>query len=141
MASVLLLAVVLFPLAEVFKNEPADAFPLSYYPMFSRKRGDDLAVTHPVGITAAGERRRVPYTYASPGGMNTARKQMRRLVLAGAAAELCGEVAARVAGQSAELADVTEIQIVTGFYEYERHFRGETMPAHERVHASCQVRR
>lgn len=141
-ASAVLIVVVLSPLAEVFKDDPTDRFPLSYYPMFSRKRADDLAVMHFVGLNAAGERRFVPFTYFSLGGLNAVRKQIRRLVRAGAAPDLCATVAGRLAEQpTSALADVREVQVVTAYYDYERYFRGDTTPTREKVHASCVVPR
>ncbi|NIQ16098.1 MAG: hypothetical protein GTO02_17415 [Candidatus Dadabacteria bacterium] len=48
--SIIFILVVLSPVAENFKEKPEDDFPLSYYPMFTKKRGEETNITHIIGF-------------------------------------------------------------------------------------------
>jgi hypothetical protein len=140
--SVTLLAAVLAPVAENFRDEPEDSFPLSYYPMFSARRSPTPEVTYLVGLSAAGERYPIHYRYAGVGGMNQVRRQIRRRVREGAAGVLCADVASKVArARKPPLADVVTVQIITGEFRLDDYFRGDKRPLQEEVRASCAVQR
>ena len=58
-----------------------DGFPLSYYPMFSKRRRQYANVVYAVGITADGARRRLRHTLLGTGGLNQVRHQIYRVAL------------------------------------------------------------
>lgn len=133
---------VLAPLLQYRRNPPVDSFPLSHYPMFTKKRGRRARVTHLVGIDARGEHTPLPYTLAGRGGLNQVRKHLTRAVQAGRADRLCRSVAASVArSHDPAFADVVTVQLVTGTYRLAKYFAGETGPVAVRVHAAHPVLR
>ncbi|MDX2034990.1 MAG: hypothetical protein SF339_30220 [Blastocatellia bacterium] len=140
--SALLLCATLWPLRENWRENPRDSFPLSYFPMFSDKRGETYEVTHLVGVAGNGERRKIRHTYAGTGGFNQVRRQIRKTVRRGRAAELCRSVADRVARvRRGELAEVAEVRVVTGEYGLNSFFAGNQKPVAEEIHAVCNVER
>jgi hypothetical protein len=141
--SALMICAVLWPVQENWRAKPHDNFPLSYYPMFTAEREGKLKLTYMVGITAQGERLVIPYRYASKGGLNMVRKQIRKRVAQGGAAALAQSVAARLARKKRDhrLAGVVTVQIVTGRYRLAEYFAGNKTPLKEKVHASCAVER
>ncbi len=135
--SVGLVLLALSPIVRNCQEEPQDGFPLSHFPMFSMRRGEDLAVTHFVGLTADGQRRNLPFAYFGTRGLNTARKQIRRIVREGGAEALCAHVTRRLANEPHIYGDVKTVRVVTADYEYDRFFQGDVTPVRETVHASC----
>jgi hypothetical protein len=127
-----LLGAVLWPIAQNWRETPRDDFPLSYYPMFSHRRGRRVKVTHLLGRDAAGRRIPIAYGLVGPGGFNQVRRQVRQLVERGDAAALCAQVASRVRGAHPGL---VTLQVVTGTYELNRFFGGDRRPHKEKVHA------
>ncbi len=141
--SLLLAGVTLSPLAEHRRETPRDNFPLSYYPMFTARRGKTEKVVYLEGVDARGEWRPIPYKYAGSGGLNQVRRQIRRVVRRGRAEELCRAVAAEVGGRvRGALADVVEVRVVTGEYHLGDYFTGrDKAPVSEVVHASARIER
>ncbi len=82
--SAAVLGAVLLPIRQNWREHKRDSFPLSYYPMFSTQRKERVDLLYVVGLTAAGERRLIPYSYAGTGGLNQVRRQLGRLVRGGA---------------------------------------------------------
>lgn len=130
-----LLGAVLWPIAQNWRAKPRDDFPLSYYPMFSHRRGRRVKVTHLLGLDAAGRRIPIAYGVIGPGGFNQIRRQVRALVERGEAAALCARVAPRALAAHPEL---VTIQVVTSTYELDRFFSGDRMPFKEAVHAEAR---
>ncbi len=136
------LSTVLWPIAQNWRAEKEDGFPLSYYPMFSVKRKKRYRVTHLAGRTANGARVTIPYGYAGTGGLNQVRRQLRRTALEGGAESLCRAVAAKMGRRGhPSLAAVVEVELVTGEYRLDDYLRGSTDPVRVTVHASCPVGR
>jgi hypothetical protein len=127
-----LLGAVLWPIAQNWRPEPHDDFPLSYYPMFSRRRGKRASVTHLIGLDAEGRRILIAYRLIGPGGFNQVRRQLRKVVARGGAAALCQKVAPRARAAHPE---VVTLRVVTGTYTLDRFFRGDRAPRSEEVHA------
>jgi hypothetical protein len=127
-----LLGAVLWPIAQNWRATPRDDFPLSYYPMFSARRGKSAAVTHLLGLDAAGRRVPIAYALIGPGGFNQVRRQVRARVERGEAALLCAEVAPRAWQAHPEL---VTLQVVTGSYRLHRFFAGDRRPRAEELHA------
>lgn len=136
-------AALLRPLAEHWRAESKDSFPLSHYPMFSLKRSDRARVTYLVGIDADGGRHRLPYRCAGMGGLNQVRRQINRAVREGRAELLCETVASSpLLRQTGSLGRIVEVQIVTGTYGLTNYFSGKTRsPMAEKIHATRPTRR
>ncbi len=140
--SVALLCAVLLPLKENWSAKPQDSFPLSHFPMFTDRRGETYEVTYLVGLDASGNQRKIRHTYAGTGGFNQVRRQIRKTVRKGGAADLCQSVAARVARvKRGELAEVNQVRVVTGEYRLNAFFAGDKTPVAEETHAVCNVER
>jgi hypothetical protein len=138
--SVVLMATVLAPVLENWREDPRDDFPLSYYPMFSFEKSDRQRVTYLVAHDSRGSRLLIPYQYAGQGGMNQVRRQMNKLVDRGQASRLCRNVAARVARSGDLPKDLVSIQVVTGTFLMTEFFSGNRTPRSESVRAHCPVR-
>jgi hypothetical protein len=140
--SAALLAAVLAPVRQHFRENLRDGFPLSCYPMFNAERQKHGFVTHLVGYEADGTRRILHYSYLGAGGLNQVRRQLRRLALAGRGGELALEVADAVASRSGKAdAAVVRVDVVTGRYDYAQFFSGNRTPKSEVVHGSAEVLR
>lgn len=134
--SLAMIGAVLWPLAENWREQPQDNFPLSYYPMFSAKRSKKAKVSYLVGYDSRGQRHILSYKLAGSGGMNQVRRQIRFLVKNGHAEKLCHNVAERVAQQrKGVLTDIVRVQVVTGTYRLDTYFQGDRRPLSENVHA------
>lgn len=127
-----LIGAVLWPIVQNWRETPRDNFPLSYYPMFSHRRGKRASVTHLLGLDAAGRRIPIAYGLIGPGGFNQVRRQLRTVVERGGAAALCQEVAPRVRAAHPE---IVTLRVVTGTYTLHRFFGGDREPRAEEVHA------
>jgi hypothetical protein len=140
--SVAAVLLVLSPVAENWheRERPRDSFPLSYYPMFSERRGATERVVYLVGLDANGGRRLLNYKYAGEGGLNQVRRQIRRTVGEGRAKELCRQVAEKVARRGD--GRITAVQVVTGEYDLDDYFTGRNrQPLVEEIHARRDVTR
>ncbi len=139
--SVVLILLVLSPIVENFKARPADSFPFSPYPMFSRKRKATQTVTYLVGYTEQGERRIVHSRYGGTGGMNQARKQIVKHAKE-EPDKFCRRVADRIVRDDRRrLREIVRLAIVTGEYNLNDCFNGVRAPLAEEVHAICDVER
>ena len=132
-----LMALVASPVAENWKAEPLDSFPLSYYRMFSEDRADRQRITYLVGLDDGGNRYLIPHRFAGNGGMNQVRRQINRLVEQGEAATLCRSVASRLGRSTSELPELVTIEVITGTYRLSAYFTGDRAPLEENVRARC----
>lgn len=142
--SLVMIVAVASPLAENWRAAPQDSFPLSYYPMFSAKRGETARVTYAVGIDADGVIRPLHYRYASGGGMNQARRRINRMVRTGRAEELCTTIARNIARRrpTAALDGIVVVEVRTGRFRLGEYFEtAARAPITEFVHHRCQVER
>jgi hypothetical protein len=140
--SVLMIGATLAPVAENWRAEPRDSFPLSYYPMFSAKRSEKYVVHYLVGRDAEGNRHRIPHKFAGSGGFNQTRRQINKLVREKKAADLCHAVAEKVArADTSPFTEIVTVEVVTGSYRFDDYFAGKKSPLSERVRASCAVQR
>src|SRR5262245_41098893 len=78
--SLAMIGAVLWPIQQNWREKPVDNFPLSYYPMFSAKREATEAFHYLLGHDAQGARYIIPYQFAGSGGLNSVRRQIRRIV-------------------------------------------------------------
>lgn len=132
----LMIGAVVWPVAQNWRDQKKDSFPLSYYPMFSLKRANATTVRYLVGV-AAGGRHLIPHTYAGTGGLNQVRRQINRIVREGRSQALCERVAQEVARRNeARFADVVTVQVVVGRYRLADYFADKRGSVWERMDAS-----
>ncbi len=140
--SLLAVCAVLWPIAENWKQKPNDSFPLSYYPMFSKSRGESTQLSYLVGIDDRGTEHVIRYTYAGTGGFNQVRKQIRKGVHQGNGEQICRRVASRIARKnSGPLSAVKTVFLVTGTFRLDQYFAGNTRPESVSIEAFCDVNR
>jgi predicted DCC family thiol-disulfide oxidoreductase YuxK len=136
----LLMGAVLMPIGQNWRPIPKDNFPLSYFPMFSEKRGATYTVNYLVGLDGEGNRQLIPHEFAGKGGFNQTRRQINKLEREGKAGMLCRAVAGRVGRKAAAPYNgIVTIRVVTGRFRFADYFSGKKAPLSERVRASCQV--
>lgn len=138
--SVCALAVVLSPITQNWSRAPHDNFPLSYYPMFSAKRGAEYKTPTLVALNDKGERTVLSYEVAGSGGFNEVRRQIRSRIEHKKAKSLCRKVAKRVVrDETLRGQNFTNIQIITATHNIDAYFAGNKTPVEEKVHATCPV--
>ncbi len=124
--SALVLAAVLAPVTQNFMADPWDGFPLSYFPMFTKPRGETVKLTHPVGIRDDGVEINLPGRLAASGGMNQIRKHIRKTARKGNADELAERIARRIRrSDRPEYASLLEVRIVRSTFEIEGFMGGD----------------
>jgi hypothetical protein len=119
-------------------GERVDGFPLSYYPMFSARRGQFGSVSYAVGVYADGSRRNLPYNMLGPGGVNQVRKQLSRAVSRGQVEDYARRLAARVAEHPAG-ADVVRVEIVRGEFDLDATLIQRSLQGNETVLTGADV--
>ena len=131
--SVVALALVFSP---VLRPSQHDGYPLSTYPMFSYDRGRESALPTAVGVTDAGEIRRLSPELIS-GGYEPVRAfaTVEASIANGDTADLCREIAQRTARTRA--ADLVAIEVVTEVHDVVAWFDGDNEPSQRIVHARC----
>lgn len=121
-----------------------DSFPLSNYPMFSRRMPEpELTLQYALGIEPDGARHHLPPELVANQEVLQARAVLARAVRQGpaAVAALCRLAAERVARAGAPFAAVTEVHIVTGTHDAVAFLTGADTTGRERVHGRCPVER
>jgi hypothetical protein len=122
-----------------FRDPPRDSYPLSNYPMFAQPLAATNNANTVVGITAAGERRPLsPQRIAGTDEVIQAVGHVYDELAAGNAAELCSDVAGRIAAGGP--ADVAVVEVITERQDAVAYFQGARDPE-VTVHASCDVAR
>ncbi|WP_374929504.1 hypothetical protein [Kytococcus sedentarius] len=144
LAGTALVALVASPVVQNWRPraERTDDFPLSYYPMFSAKRGATGTVHHLVGIDAEGTEHVLHFRHAGSGGLNQIRRQITRRVKQGQADAVARTVADSVAlsgGRTERL--VQRVQVVTSRHRYDTFFGGDRTPRERTVRAEAVVPR
>ena len=140
--SLALLGAVLWPIHQNWRKQPRDSFPLSYYPMFSAQRKPVEFFYYLLARDEQGARYYVPYQLIGPGGHNSNRRQIRRIVNEGRAADLARSVAQRL-GRRDELpwSKIVTVSVVRGKFAVDDYFHGKQEPVSEQIAASCPVER
>jgi hypothetical protein len=137
-------AAILSPLHPALRGARHDSFPLSWYPMFSLRRGADEQLTYVVGFDANHTRHIIPSRFYSPGSMNSARKHIDRVAKSATAGpETCKKIATGLAdSQSGPWSRITRVKIVRGKFRLRDYFdRRITRPISERTLHACLVDR
>lgn len=139
-ASVITMVVILFPVRHNWTENPRDGFPLSYYPMFTAKRGAKTVLHHAVGVTKDGQRINIPGGYAGAGGMNAVRRQMRAMYRNGRAEQLAERVAERLQGSRfAKEHSIVSVEVVKSEYAIQSYFEGRHDPQERQVAATVNL--
>ena len=110
----------LWPLRQ-YRRPPeqrSDGFPMSYYPMFSQKRGQYGQVAYAVGVRADGVRENLRYKVLGAGGVNQVRRQIERARIRGRIQIHAELLAERIAGR-ADCAQFVRVEIVLGEFDYD----------------------
>ena len=137
--SVAVIAAVAWP---VSWSAGEDSFPLSSYPMFSRKRDHAEVRLHYVVGTAGERTEALPPALVANSEPMLAKVTVRRAVRAGRkrTRELCSEVAGRVATAN-DYDWVDRVAVMTGVFDARSYILGDTEPLRERRRARCAVKR
>jgi hypothetical protein len=138
----ILLLVLLSPILENWKSKPHDSFPLSYFPMFSFRRGSTITGNSLIGMDSEGNRVLLSFRLAGTGGFNQVRRQIAAKLKDKRGAEVCEQVASKVAAsRKRSLRDVESVQVISAKHNIDRFFaRGDSLTK-EKVYATCLVPR
>jgi hypothetical protein len=120
-----------------------DSFPLSNYPMFSRRLPEPtVVVQYALGLEADGTRHHLPPRLVANEEVLQARVTLGRAVAQGeqATRSLCRSIAERVARQP-DLDAVTEVRIVSGTHDAVAYLTGRDTRGKEDVYGRCRVPR
>ncbi len=133
--SIVVLLLVLSPVVENWRKTPVDNFPLSYYPMFSKKREATYTLRYVVGYDEQQQRHHIPYHYIGSGGFNQVRRQINKQCKKGKSEKLAKKVARRLAKSKEPLyQNLERIEVVKGTYNFEIYFEiGDKTPLKEKV--------
>lgn len=121
-----------------------DSFPISNYPMFSRKLPTAMfSAPYAVGVTADDGRKHLPPRLIANAEVLQAQAVLRGAIRRGRrnTRMLCRQIAERVANAGERLEQVIEVRIVRGTHDAVEYLTGRNTVGREKVHARCQVRR
>ncbi len=135
--SLVTMLMVMFPIVQNFRENPDDGFPFSYYPMFTKQRGETTTLVHPIAVDRFGNETNLDYRYVARGGMNQVRRQIRKRARRGEALNLCQKVVRRI--QADGLGDISEVMIVKNEYDMAAFFEGSKKPIRREVLAICSL--
>ncbi len=140
-ASGLLLAVTA-PVVLNWADDPPDGFPFSYYPMFSKVRGETVHVNHVVGLDGRMRPHLLRHADVATGGMNQVRRNLNRAVRCGRAFEVCERVAERIATSGKKRhRDLVNVAVVRSTYRLDDFMAGDRQPENVRVVFGLPVER
>jgi len=143
--SIFCMLVIASPIIENWKDEPIDDFPLSYYPLFLKNRGEETIVTYLYGGDKDKNYYTIPNYYVIPGsGFNDARKQISRIIMYNQSLELC-ESTAKVLRiiEEEPFNKITHLGVVSSRVNITEFMNSEGnnfRPKEYLVHAKCRVR-
>ncbi|HEY8057760.1 MAG TPA: hypothetical protein VID94_03370 [Acidimicrobiales bacterium] len=124
----------LIVVAPALLPDPADDFPISTYPMFTRERGEVVDIDTAVRVDAAGRHRLSPETVGGTDEIVGAAVTVSRAIAGGDASltRLCGEIADRVD-------EPGTIEIVTERHDAVALLQNGTEPLRVTVHERCEA--
>jgi hypothetical protein len=120
-----------------------DSFPLSSYPMFSRRLPTaGMTVQYAIGVDAGGGRHHLAPELIANDEVLQARAVLAHAVGRGRAGvdALCTHIAGRVA-RTKRLRHVIEVRIVTGNHDAVAYLTGRDRVGKERLHGRCPIQR
>ncbi|MBQ4819291.1 hypothetical protein [Aquimarina sp. MMG016] len=141
--SISIIVLILSPILENWASKPNDNFPLSYYPMFSKKRNATYGLYYFVGYDSNQNRYKIPYKLAGTGGFNQVRRQIKKAARSDNAKVFTQKVAERIAAKKKyPYAKLKRIELVKGYYHLEKYFlKLDTLPVHERIVVHYKIER
>lgn len=109
---------VLFPLRQHLRapSDRVDGFPLSYYPMFSKRRRKNTKIVYVVCVHSDGLRHPLPHEVLGSGGFNQVRHQLNRLVRQDRAQIFATTLAARL-DRKPGCRDAVRVEVVRGTFD------------------------
>lgn len=139
--SIAIVLVVLSPIVQNWANNPKDSFPLSYYPMFAKKRTENYGLYYVVGLDTLGQRTRIPYKLAGTGGFNQVRRQINKARKTEGGIPFLQKVARNIAKKEPELyTTLVGLELIKGYYHLEGYFiKNDTLPVLERKIATFKI--
>ncbi|MEM8508822.1 MAG: hypothetical protein AAF717_13380 [Bacteroidota bacterium] len=139
--SITMVLVVLSPIAQNWAKRPKDSFPLSYYPMFAKKRTQNYGLYYVVGRDTLGQRTRIPYKLAGTGGFNQVRRQINKARKTEGGIPFLQKVARNIAKKAPELYTIlVGLELIKGYYHLEGYFiENDTLPVLERKIATFKI--
>lgn len=134
LASIFVIVLVLSPVTENWETRPKDSFPISYYPMFSKKRDATYGLYYFVGYDSVQNRYKIPYKLAGTGGFNQVRRQIKKKARSSKAEAFTQQVAERVAeNKRLPYSGLVRIELVKGYYHLENYYlKQDTLPVSEK---------
>lgn len=131
-----LVGAVLWPLQQ---TKAEDSFPLSTYPMFSKRRPTELSLDHVVAV-AATRQRAVPPPLVASGEVLQAKATITQKLRQGrrGAEALCREVAERLR-EDEDWRWADHVEVRSDRYLVLGYFSGAKKPIWSRVHARCAL--
>jgi hypothetical protein len=126
-------------LVPLWRDVSHDSLPLSNYPMFTARRSQVTSIQRAIGIAADGsEHVLAPELTGGTVEVIQAAQTIFDAVHAGKAADLCTEIAGRVADSGDE--DMAEVIVVTERFDVIAALRAaDAEPIERKVHARCEV--
>lgn len=139
---ILSLLIVLSPVLENWKENPKDDFPLSYYPMFTKVRGEYTFVSHLYGIDSNNNYYPIPHkVIVKNSGFNSFRKTVSRIIKNGEAEQFCRFVSQRLSNTEIEPYNrIRVVRVVTSKINIDKFMTNKPDRKMFRVHAQCRVR-
>ncbi|BFP42454.1 hypothetical protein FGF1_32990 [Flavobacteriaceae bacterium GF1] len=139
--SIVVLLLVLSPVVQNWAKHPKDSFPLSYYPMFAKKRTQNYGLYYVVGQDTLGQDFRIPYKLAGTGGFNQVRRQINKARKKEKGLPFLQKVAGNIAKKEPQLYDrLMALELVKGYYHLEGYFlEKDTLPVLERKIAIYKI--
>ncbi len=140
--SIAISAVVLSPIVQNWVEKPKDSFPLSYYPMFAKKRSENYGLHYVVGQDTLGRRTRIHYKLAGTGGFNQVRRQINKARKKQGGVPFLEKVANNLSKKESDLyGRLVSLELVKGYYPLEGYFlNNDTIPVLERKIATYKIK-
>lgn len=136
------ISAVLYPLRQ-YLRQPADrvdGFPLSYYPMFAKRRRTSAKVVYAACVHADGTCHPLPHQVLGSGGFNQVRHQLNRLVKQGRAQAFANELATRLNGRTS-CRNAVAVHIVRGKFDLDACMENREVRGSETILARADLSR
>ncbi|GAA5160537.1 hypothetical protein GCM10023321_43410 [Pseudonocardia eucalypti] len=133
----------LYPLRQWLRPEDRrrDGFPLSYYPMFSARRGKYGYVTYVEAERGDGSRYTVPLSVLGSGGANQIRRQIFRVAVRQGRPEDYARLAAEQVARHPKHTDVVRVRVVRGKFDLDACLLQREVSGEIRLLAEAEVSR
>lgn len=141
LVTAVVMLIVLFPVKENWAEKPKDNFPLSYYPMFAKKRDNHYGMYYVTAMDTLGQKMKISYKLIGTGGFNQVRRQISQARKTESGRPFLKKVAMKVERKSPDLhGRLTSISLVKGYYNLEGFFvEQDTLPVLERTIATYKL--